>query len=175
MSRLFIFWLAALLCAANFLQPFKAAAQACPLDKAYPFQLKDTLGKVVKLEDFEGKLLVMDFWFTGCKGCVQLADMLHHAVMPVFEGDTSVVFISVSVDINFLQWKRSLLGGLYTSDKQVNLFTMGLGTMHPLFSHYRFSGCPQMLIINQDGMVISKSVASNAKTLIDLIKQNKTR
>lgn len=142
--------------------------------KVFPFELKDTLGKVVKYEDFKGKALVIDFWFTGCKGCVQVAEMLHKSVMPAFEKDTSVVFISVSIDINFLQWKRSLKGGLYTSDKQVNLFTIGLGSRHPLFKHYGFSGCPQMLIVDRNGDVLSTSVPFDLKTFTDLLRQTKT-
>ncbi|MFD2035488.1 TlpA family protein disulfide reductase [Belliella marina] len=126
-------------------------------EKAFPFELKDTLGQVVKLEDFAGKILVMDFWFTGCKGCVQVAKALHDTIMPEFSNDSSVVFISVSLDINFLQWKRSLKSGLYTSDKQVNLFTMGMGSTHPLFKYYRYSGAPQMLLIDKEANLISSS------------------
>lgn len=144
-----------------------------PGEKAFPFELKDTLGRVVRLDDFKGKILIMDFWFTGCKGCVQLAEGLHEGVMPAFEGDTSFVFISVSIDVNFLQWKKSIRTGLYTSDKQLNLFTMGMGSAHPLFRHYRFSGCPQILIITDKGKVLSSNqpfpVIGNRQSIEDFI------
>ena len=125
----------------------------------FPFELKDTLGRVVKAADFEGKALVMDFWFTGCKGCVQVAEALHKEVMPAFANDSNVVFLSVCLDVNFLQWKRSLRTGMYTNAEQVNLYTMGLGADHPLFRHYRFSGCPQLLIADRSGAVLSVSPA----------------
>lgn len=142
--------------------------------KAYPFELKDTLGYVHRLADFKGKTLVMDFWFTGCAGCVHVARMLREQVKPHFEGDSSVVFIAASLDVNFLQWKRSIRGGLYTSEGQVNLFTNGMGATHPIYKHYGFSGAPQLLVIDPEGYVVSKSVTYNSKELISLINEAKT-
>lgn len=139
----------------------------------YPFELKDTLGRVVKAEQFKGKALVIDFWFTGCKGCVQVAEMLHKSVMPVFAPDSNVVFLSVSVDVNFLQWKRSLRSGLYSNNRQVNLFTAGRGTSDPLFEYYRFNGCPQMLVVGKKGNLVSMNVPAGADQLKELI--NKAR
>lgn len=137
---------------------------------AFPFELKDTLGYTHRLSDFEGKTIVMDFWFTGCKGCVQVARMLRQQVKPVFEGDTSVVFIAVSLDINFLEWKQSIRTGIYTSEGQLNLFTNGLGASHPIYPYYGFSGAPQMLVIDGEGFVVSR-VILNAAEIIRLIKE----
>jgi len=137
---------------------------------AYPFELKDTLGYAHRLGDFKGKTIVMDFWFTGCKGCVQVARMLREQVKPAFEGDTSVVFIAVSLDINFLQWKRSIRTGIYTSEGQLNLFTNGMGAGHPIYPYYGFSGAPQMLVIDGEGFVVSRQVMLNAPEIIRLIK-----
>lgn len=149
-------------------------AQTDSMESLYPFELKDTLGRVVKAADFKGKVMVVDFWFTGCKGCVQLAEMMHKMVLPELKSDTSVVFLSVSIDVNFLQWKRSIRTEMYTSTGQVNLYTMGMGADHPFFKHYRFSGCPQMIVVNQRGKVVSTSVPMNADGLIELIKNSKS-
>lgn len=145
------------------------------VEKAFPFELKDTLGYVHRLDDFRGKTLVMDFWFTGCKGCVQVARMLREQVKPAFRGDTSVVFIAVSLDINFLQWKRSIQGGVYTSEGQLNLFTNGMGGSHPIYKHYGFSGAPQLLVIDPEGDVVSRSVTLDGAELVGLINRAKAR
>lgn len=154
-------------------------AQENPEEKVLAFELKDTTGQVVKLEEFAGKLLVIDFWFTGCKGCVHVAKGLHGSIMPEFSADSSVVFISVCLDINFLQWKKSLKTDLYSSKEQINLFTMGMGTAHPLFKCYGYSGCPQLLLIDKKGKLIDDfppmpvaGAAPANRELISLIKNN---
>ena len=154
-------------------------AQEKQREKAFAFELKNTLGQVVTLEDFAEKTIVMDFWFTGCKGCVQVAKALHESIIPEFANDSSVVFVSVCLDINFLQWQRSLKKGLYTSKEQINLFTMGMGTAHPLFKHYHYSGCPQLLLIDKEGILITSTppipfpgATNSINEFISLIKNN---
>jgi hypothetical protein len=126
---------------------------------------------MVNLDDLKGKVIYMDFWFTGCKGCVQVAKALHDDVLPVFQGDTSVVFMAVSLDVNFLKWKKSIRGGMYTSPGELNVFTMGLGSDHPIYKHYGFSGAPQMLLIDKDGFLISSAPPYPGPELVELIRK----
>lgn len=144
------------------------AAQQTRKD-AFAFELKDTLGRGVRLSDFKGKTLVMDFWFTGCKACVQVAQYLHQVVIPQFQSDTNVVFIAVSTDISFLQWKKSIRSRLYSNPPQLNLFTMGMGSQHPLCLHYGFEGAPQMLLIDKDGRLISS--VNPGPQLVEMIRK----
>jgi len=138
-------------------------------EKAFPFALKDTLGYVHTLDDYKDKVLVIDFWFTGCVGCTQVARMLREEVKPAFESDSNVMFIAVSLDLSFLQWKRSIRTGRYTSIGQLNLFTNGLGSSHPIYGHYGFSGAPQLLIIDGRGYTRHQGVMWDADTLVTLI------
>jgi peroxiredoxin len=146
-----------------------ASAQNQPV-KAFPFEFKDTLGRIVKLDDFKGKVIFMDFWFTGCKGCVDVAKALHTSVLPVFKNDTNVVFMAVSLDVNFLQWRNSVRKGIYTSEGELNVFTMGMGGDHPFYKHYGYSGAPHTMLIDSSGCVVSTSPPFPGPDLVKMIR-----
>jgi peroxiredoxin len=140
------------------------------LVKAFPFEFKDTLGRIVKLDDFKGKAIFMDFWFTGCKGCVEVARALHSSVLPAFANDTNVVFMAVSIDVNFLQWRNSVRKGLYSSERELNVFTLGMGGDHPIYKYYGFSGAPHTLLIDSLGYVVSASPPFPGAELVKMIR-----
>jgi hypothetical protein len=98
---------------------------------------------------------------------------LHAEVIPHFRSDTSIVFIAVSIDINFLVWKRSVRSGIYSSAPELDLFTIGMGAEHPLFKHYGFNGCPQLLVIDAKGYLVSSSPPMPGPELVNLIRQSK--
>ena len=52
--------------------PVKQAAERAP-----NFELKDLSGKTVRLSDFQGKVVLLDFWATYCVPC--------HESIPVFQ------------------------------------------------------------------------------------------
>ena len=50
--------------------PVKAAVKAPKERKPAPeFALKDSMGKTVKLSDYKGKVVLLNFWATWCKPC----------------------------------------------------------------------------------------------------------
>jgi len=122
--------------------------------KAYPFKLTDASGKVHSLADYKGKILVIDYWFTGCSWCANL-----NAVMQViaqnYEANKHVIFMTISVDQNKNKWVKSVAANLYCSDKSVNLFTNGEGVQNMAYKYYNYVGAPQQLIIGKNGEIVS--------------------
>ncbi len=118
--------------------------------KVFDFALPDTSGKVIRLDDFKGKVVIIDFWFTGCSACKSLAMDLKK-IADVYHGNENVVFIGVSVDKNKQRWKNSVKSGDYTGKETINLYTEGMGENHPMIKYYRFTGYPSLMIIDTNG------------------------
>jgi len=64
-------------------------------------------GEKVTLEDFKGKVMVIDMWFTGCASCVPVAQAMPK-IEKAFEHRDDVVFISLSVDAKIESWLKSI-------------------------------------------------------------------
>ncbi|WP_286920395.1 TlpA family protein disulfide reductase [Flavobacterium sp. UBA4197] len=123
--------------------------------QAYPFTFYDALGKVHKLKDYSGKLIVIDFWFTSCAACAILAKAMH-PIHEKFKNYTDVVFITVSTDLKD-KWLASLKTDLYTTNRLVNLNTNGKGFNDPMIAYYKFKAFPQQIIIGKQGQLITAS------------------
>lgn len=122
--------------------------------RAYNFELQDTLGKAVTLNDFRGKVVVLDFWFTGCKGCASLA-MAMKPILEYYSGNDKVVFISISVDEDKKKWKGSIRKGIYTHPGSLNLYTNGEGDKNDVIKHYDIISYPTLIIIDENGNLLN--------------------
>lgn len=118
-----------------------------------PSEFYDDKDRPFRLTDYKGKVIVIDFWFTGCIPCQHL-NVAMHSIMEKYKEDRNVVFITVSTDTKET-WLKSVASGKYTSKNAVNLYTRSIGWSHPLIRNYGFSSFPQQLIIDQNGELVS--------------------
>jgi len=112
----------------------------------YSFQLQDTSGRTFELKDFKDKLVIFDFWFSGCENCY----ILKHALEPVFDkfrGNPDIVFVSVCIDKTRQQWIKSIKSGEYTDPSELNLYTNGNAEKHPLIQHYDITAFPKQFVV----------------------------
>ncbi|MNJ87499.1 Thiol-disulfide oxidoreductase ResA [compost metagenome] len=124
--------------------------------KVYNFTLLDENGKTVRLTDFKGSILLIDFWFLGCKGCTQMPKALE-SIMENYKHRTNVKFISLNVDRSRSSWMKGLESGLYHSKGQINLNTGAIGFDHPLIRYYNYNSYPQLLLIGRNQELISSN------------------
>jgi thiol-disulfide isomerase/thioredoxin len=115
------------------------------------FQLTDAAGKTIQLSVFRGKVVFIDFWFTGCGGCSLYYMNILSKVEHAFKDNNDVVFISVSIDKDKALWLNSLRSGKYTSPNVVNLYTNGTGTDHPLIRQLKVNSYPRPIIFSKEG------------------------
>jgi thiol-disulfide isomerase/thioredoxin len=139
---------------------------------AYPFELPDEKGRRYSLKDFRGKIIIADFWFTGCENCTQVPAAMA-AVCRKYAGNKKVAFLSINIDKQQKWWDVGLKDGRYTLSNSLHLSTMGQGWNHPLLRYYNYNSFPELLVIGADGKTVSayppNPRADQGKGLIALI------
>lgn len=117
------------------------------------FSLEDERGMRYTLDSFKNKIIVLDFWFTGCENCVILNEAMK-PIMKYFSNNNQIRFVSVSIDKSKNQWRKSLERGDYTHHESLNLYTNGKGAEHSLINYYNVTSYPTVFII-KDGLMYS--------------------
>jgi thiol-disulfide isomerase/thioredoxin len=130
---------------------------------AYNFALQDTKGKVVRLSDFKGKVVFLDFWFTGCHACSGFYKSTLASIEDEYSGDPNVRFVTISVDFKKNVWINSINSNLYTSPAIINLYTGGYGENCATIKHYHIIGYPQPYIIDKDGRIYTAGLRDKKK------------
>ena len=111
---------------------------------AAEFALQDASGKTIKLDDFRGKVVLLDFWATWCTGCKK--------EIPWFEAFQSAYdakgFAVVGVSMDEDGWKvlRPFL------EEHKIPYTMLLGD-DPMSKRYRIENLPDTFLIDRHGRV----------------------
>lgn len=143
--------------------------------KSFQFALEDENGKMITNSDFKGKVVLLDFWFTGCKGCLAL----HKNMAPVkayFKDNPSFKYISISIDKSKGKWLNSLREGEYTDETDVKLWTGGQNDKHPIIRYYEIGSYPTMILISKNDDVVVMNppnpyTEKNKTTLIEMIRE----
>lgn len=139
---------------------------------AYNFVLEDTKGKYRSLSEFKGKNVFLDFWYTGCTGCVQLYKNALADIEEIFSKDTSMAFITISIDTDKETWLNSIAEGNYTSAKAINLRTGSMGNNHPVINRYGVSAFPKTFLLDKNGIIYSNTQTIREKDkLLSLLQE----
>ncbi len=128
--------------------------------------LEDKNGNPVKLTKFIGKVIFIDFWFTGCGSCMGYYKGAVSKVERAFADNPDVVFVSISIDRLKSMWLSSIKKDLYSTGSLpdvVNLYTGGQGAQHPVIDFYKIVGYPTPILFGKDG----KLFCISTKDLVD--------
>jgi len=138
---------------------------------AYNFTLLDTNNVTHRLSDYQGKIVIVDLWFTGCGNCKRLTPKLK-AVEEKFKDNANVIFISVCADKGLNMLKKSIKGGEYTtSDREINLYAGEAGDRDPFFTKINLQGYPTLKLIDKDGKWCGNPVDCRIDDGKDLIQK----
>jgi cytochrome oxidase Cu insertion factor (SCO1/SenC/PrrC family) len=117
------------------------------------FGLPDSAGKTVHLSDFKGKVVLIDFWFTGCTACGKLYRNELAQVEAHFKEDDRVVFLTINIDTYRELWLKSIKSGNYTSLSATNLNTGGPGVQSEVLKEYKVTGFPRLFLVDKKGRI----------------------
>lgn len=119
------------------------------------FTFLDAEGKEVKSSDFKGKLVVVDFWYTGCTGCVHFYKDVISKLKEQLRADTNIVFLSISADRDKEVWLKSVQSGVYTNNEAINLYTGESSFQHNMLTRFNVRIFPHLQIIDSYGLHVA--------------------
>ncbi len=123
--------------------------------KALDFTLVDAHADSVSLADFEGKVVLVDYWFTGCGACVSLNKNHLTPLAEHFSDREDFAIVSISIDQKDELWRKGLSLGIYSPPTAIHL-NIGTGRAgEDLLQTYNISSYPHVMLIDQKGNIVT--------------------
>ena len=125
------------------------------------FEARNINGDLVKLSDYKGKIIVLDFWAYWCKWCHVQNEKEFSYLNKKYKDD--IVIISYSLDEKMEVWKKSISKSSY---QWVNLSNLK-GMKDPIAFQYGVSLLPHSFLINKEGKLIKQFIGYKKDSIIE--------
>jgi peroxiredoxin len=109
------------------------------------FTLTDSAGASVKLSDYKGRVVLLDFWATWCHGCKEEIPWYMNLQNKYKESGLSVVGVSLDDD----GWKSVKP---FLAEQKVN-YTVVVGKWDEMARRFGFDQLPVALLIDREGRI----------------------
>lgn len=126
-----------------------------PGEAAPDFALPTLDGKTVKLSDYRGKYVVIDFWASWCPDCRR--DIPNVKAMYDTYAQRGIVFLGVSFDVKKESLEKAIAdyGIKYTQVSELKKWKET-----EISKNYHINWIPAMYLINPEGKVVKATVMS---------------
>lgn len=133
-------------------------------DKYVDFSMTNDKGELINLSDFEGKLLLLDFWASWCGPCIGEYPALKKAYSEFKKDNFEIV--SISQDQTKEQWIKAIEKNKLN---WVNLWQEEGNRADP-YLIYGINGIPDNFLINESGIIVARNLRGD--NLISVIVEN---
>ena len=131
------------------------ASESGRADLAPAWQLPDLNGKLVSSAEFEGKVLLIDFWATWCPPCRKMIPGL--VELQEAYADAGLVIVGVSLDRKGPEVVRA-----FNEKFRVN-YTSLMGDEAIVSAFGGIEGIPTSFLIDREGRIVEKHVGYTSK------------
>jgi thiol-disulfide isomerase/thioredoxin len=135
------------------------------------------MGKIVRLSDFKGKVVYIDFWGTWCSPCLEeIPDALE--LQKKYKGKP-IVFLYVALennDQNIAEWRNFISGKNKQFAKYLNKPFPGVHVvaekqfLNENIKPYKINFAPTRVLVDQDGKLVNAR-AERPKEIVAQIDQ----
>lgn len=124
---------------------------------------KSPEGKVIKLSDFKGKFVLIDFWASWCQPCRRE----NPNVVKMYNEfkDKGLEILGVSLDQDEAKWKEAIKADGLTWPQISDLKAWG----SELAAKYEIKGIPATFLLDKEGKIVAKNLRGQA--LVDKMKE----
>ena len=130
---------------------------AKPCEKPAPqFTLKDISGKPVSLSDFNGKVIILDFWATWCGPCVREIPAFIQ-LQQEYESKGLMV-VGISLD----DYRTIAHLPAFVRERGIN-YPILYGSEQVVAAYGGITSIPTTFIIDRDGCIVDKVVGTHSK------------
>jgi thiol-disulfide isomerase/thioredoxin len=116
-------------------------------DIAPVFKGKTPNGQLISLNDFKGKVLLIDVWATWCGPCKEELPYTHK-IQEYFKSNKLVQVLYISIDSQEERWKSYLKKNKHLDGLHINIDDSDFR------SSYKITGIPRYILIDRNGLII---------------------
>jgi peroxiredoxin len=139
-------------------QYYIAMKRLAPGSPAPAFSLKNDKGKIVKLSDYKGKVVYIDFWGAGCGPCISEIKNYTPELHKKFAAK-DVVFLNISVEED--GWKNAIIK---YNVEGINLVADGW-YKNKVCNDYNIGGIPHYILIDKNGNIADNNAQRPSEML----------
>lgn len=130
------------------------------------FEARDEQNNLVADDNFKNKIVLLDFWYTGCGVCFQKFPQLE-AIYNKYKNDSSVVILAVNKPIEEDKPNEAF----QVIKTEGFSFPVVITKDEDLAERFGVRVYPTTFVINQNGQIIYKGGIEGAVKMVDLLKE----